>query len=245
MFLRERRLDPRGIVRRGFGRPFDGGRLATDSCNGLLVRGLLPARRILLRHVRMMRHTCAHVLEPSPLGPAPPPNRRDARRHRRIRARVGEPRRWRRPVGRRRQGRRDADHRARRVGPDHAALVPLVSGGLARRRQDLGGQLGHALDAGVNPENSFGSRRSVLAPELGRARVNPRARRACRRPRVENRAFARSTRVRSANRRFGRTDPRNAPSRTASSAAWTHTNSMASIHLQISPLRSPATSRGA
>lgn len=53
------------------------------------------------------------------------------------------------------------------------------------------------MDAGVNPENSFGSRRSVLAPELGRARVNPRARRACRRPCVENRAFARSTRVRS------------------------------------------------
>ena len=39
---------------------------------------------------------------------------------------------------------------SRRLGPDHAGLVPLVPGVVARRGQDLAGELGHALDPGLS-----------------------------------------------------------------------------------------------
>ena len=47
----------------------------------------------------------------------------------------------------RRQGQWPADQGARRLGPDHADLLPLAPGRLARRRRDLGHELGDALDA--------------------------------------------------------------------------------------------------
>lgn len=56
-------------------------------------------------------------------------------------------RQWRRGVRGRRQGWRPAHQGPRRLGPHHADVMPLASSRVARRRQDVGGELVHGLDA--------------------------------------------------------------------------------------------------